>query len=84
MAALFLASKREECAPFRKVKDFINVWDNMRKRREGKSGKELAAINPFSDEFKDLKDRMIATERSMLKKLGFILFVEHPHKFIVM
>jgi len=84
MSALFLASKREECAPFRKVKDFINVWDNMRKRREGKTGKELAAINPFSEEFKDLKDRMITTERSMLKKLGFILFVEHPHKFIVM
>eukprot|EP00656_Telonema_subtile_P056511 TRINITY_DN9040_c0_g1_i1.p1 TRINITY_DN9040_c0_g1~~TRINITY_DN9040_c0_g1_i1.p1 ORF type:complete len:339 (+),score=109.99 TRINITY_DN9040_c0_g1_i1:207-1223(+) len=84
MAALFLAAKREECSPFRRVKDFVNVWDHMRKRREGKTGRDLVAINPYSEAFKDTKDRMLSTERMMLKKLGFVLFVEVPHKFIVM
>eukprot|EP00658_Telonema_sp_P-2_P019142 TRINITY_DN17518_c0_g2_i1.p1 TRINITY_DN17518_c0_g2~~TRINITY_DN17518_c0_g2_i1.p1 ORF type:complete len:422 (-),score=116.30 TRINITY_DN17518_c0_g2_i1:46-1311(-) len=84
MAALFLASKREECAPFRKVKDFVNVWDHMRKLREGKSGKDLAPLNPWSDDFREVKDRMVSAERMMLKKLGFVLFVEHPQKFIIM
>lgn len=84
MAALFLAAKREECSPFRKVKDYINVWDNMRKRRLGKAGKELAPLSPWSEDFKEQKERMISAERMMLKKLGFVLFVEHPHKFIIM
>ena len=84
MAALFLAAKREEASPFKKVKDYINVWDNMRKRRQGKTGKELAPLSPWSEEFKDAKERMISAERMMLKKLGFVLFVEHPHKFIIM
>merc|ERR1711935_1007586 len=41
-------------------------------------------MNPWSEDFKDVKERMVNAERMMLKKLGFVLFVEHPHKFLVM
>jgi len=93
MGALFLAAKREECSPADntrdgrttlRIKDFVNVWHTMRQRRMGKVPKECKPINPWMDTFADMKQRLIASERVMLKKLGFILFVEHPHKFVIM
>jgi len=93
MASLFLAAKREECSPgghdkdgrtTLRIKDFINVWHNMKQRRMGKEVNECVPINPWGESFVGMKNSLGASERSLLKKLGFILFVEHPHKFVIM
>jgi len=93
MAALFLAAKREECSPgghdkdgrtTLRIKDFVNTWHNMKQRRMNKKPKDCVPINPWGETFADMKTRLVASERVLLKKLGFILFVEHPHKFVIM
>lgn len=35
-----------------------------------------------SQKYADLKQDLIRTERHLLKEMGFICHVEHPHKFI--
>ena len=51
----------------------------MEQRREGLS---LEALDPFSHQFEKMKTDLIRTERHLLKEMGFICHVEHPHKFI--
>eukprot|EP00249_Psilotum_nudum_P023150 c28760_g1_i3 orf=839-1852(+) len=52
----------------------------MECRRENKS---LELLDPFSKEYEELKIDLIRTERHLLKEMGFICHVEHPHKFII-
>ena len=79
MAALFLAAKREECSPGGsdrngrttiKIKDFINVWHNMKQRRMGKTAEQCVPINPLGETFNGMKAALAAYERALLKKLG--------------
>jgi hypothetical protein len=33
--------------------------------------------------FWDLKNALVTTERHVLKELGFMVYVEHPHKYVL-
>jgi hypothetical protein len=59
--AVFLASKLEECP--RKLRDIINVFYRMSRRREGKP---LDHLEYFSQRYEDVKQDLIRTERHMV------------------
>lgn len=37
----------------------------------------------MSQKYEEMKTDLIRTERHLLKEMGFICHVEHPHKFII-
>mmetsp|Transcript_4848 Transcript_4848/g.15541 ORF Transcript_4848/g.15541 Transcript_4848/m.15541 type:complete len:342 (+) Transcript_4848:519-1544(+) len=37
----------------------------------------------YSNAYVNLREKLIRAERELLKELGFILYAEHPHKFIL-
>ncbi|KAL2634673.1 hypothetical protein R1flu_006152 [Riccia fluitans] len=77
-SCLWLAAKLEESP--RKIRDVLNVVHRMERRREGLS---LDLLDPFSKKYEEMKTDLITTERHLLKEMGFICHVEHPHKFII-
>eukprot|EP00249_Psilotum_nudum_P023151 c28760_g1_i5 orf=413-1675(+) len=77
-SCVWLAAKLEESP--RKIQHVLNVFHRMECRRENKS---LELLDPFSKEYEELKIDLIRTERHLLKEMGFICHVEHPHKFII-
>jgi hypothetical protein len=78
LGALFLACKVEECP--RKARDVLNCFCHLCDKRAGKTP---APVDMYSNAFVNLKDKLIRAERELLKELGFILYSEHPHKFIL-
>ncbi|EOD38552.1 hypothetical protein EMIHUDRAFT_109248 [Emiliania huxleyi CCMP1516] len=76
--ALFLATKVEECP--RKVRDVLGCFQHLLSKR---AGKRPVPLDIFSQDYANLKDKLIRAEREILKELGFILYSEHPHKFIL-
>ncbi|KAL1499361.1 hypothetical protein AB1Y20_011568 [Prymnesium parvum] len=78
LGALFLASKVEECP--RKVRDILNVYTHIQQKR---AGEPSVPLDIYSNRYAALKERLIKAEREILKELGFILYTEHPHKFIL-
>ncbi|KAI0518712.1 hypothetical protein KFK09_006148 [Dendrobium nobile] len=76
-SCVWLASKLEESP--RKAKYILMVFHRMECRREGLPIEHLDVI---SKKYSDLKNDLIRTERHLLKEMGFICHVEHPHKFI--
>ena len=81
VGALFLATKVEECP--RKVRDVLNVFNHLEQKRAGVPMGEIAPLDIYSQKYVTLKERLIRAEREILKELGFILYTEHPHKFIL-
>lgn len=75
-SCVWLASKLEESP--RKAKHILMVFHRMECRRESLRIEHL----DFSKKYTDLKNDLIRTERHLLKEMGFICHVEHPHKFI--
>ncbi|KAG6478985.1 hypothetical protein ZIOFF_062435 [Zingiber officinale] len=80
-SCVWLASKLEECP--KKAKHIIVVFHRMECRREN------LAIEPFdfqskasASKYTELKNDLVRTEGHLLKEMGFICHVEHPHKFI--
>uniref|UniRef100_A0A803MST1 Cyclin-L1-1 n=1 Tax=Chenopodium quinoa TaxID=63459 RepID=A0A803MST1_CHEQI len=67
-SCVWLASKLEESP--RKARQVLIVFHRMECRREN------------SPKYSELKMDLIRTERHLLKEMGFICHVEHPHKFI--
>lgn len=67
-----------------RIKDFVNVWDNIKQCRSGKSVKNCVPLNIKADTFLLMQRGLHKYEETMLKRLGFILAVEHPHKFVIM
>ena len=67
-----------------RIKDFVNVWDNIKQCRSGKSVKNCVPLNIKADTFLLMQRGLQKYEETMLKRLGFILAVEHPHKFVIM
>jgi hypothetical protein len=78
IGALFLACKVEECP--RRARDVLNCFCHLCDKRAGKTP---APVDMYSTAFVHLKDKLIRAERELLKELGFILYSEHPHKFIL-
>lgn len=76
-SCVWLASKLEESP--RKAKHVIIVFHRMECRRENLP---IEHLDVFSKKYSELKSDLIRTERHLLKEMGFICHVEHPHKFI--
>ncbi|XP_068318401.1 cyclin-L1-1-like [Pyrus communis] len=76
-SCVWLASKLEECP--KKARQVIIVFHRMESRRENLP---IEHLDPFSKKYSDLKMELSRTERHILKEMGFICHVEHPHKFI--
>ncbi|KAI3818050.1 hypothetical protein L1987_11852 [Smallanthus sonchifolius] len=74
---VLLASKLEENP--RRARHILNVFYRMECRRENLPIQHLEA---FSEKYSELKMDLIRSERHLLRELGFICHVEHPHKFI--
>ncbi|KAL8235846.1 hypothetical protein R6Q59_016927 [Mikania micrantha] len=74
---VLLASKLEENP--RRARHILNVFYRMECRRENLPIQHLDA---FSEKYSELKMDLIRSERHLLRELGFICHVEHPHKFI--
>jgi hypothetical protein len=79
MAALFCAAKAEEHP--RRSRDIINVFNRIDEIRRGI--KIHQPIDFTRQKYVDMKNELIRQERHLLKELGFNVFVEHAHKFIV-
>ncbi|PKA64590.1 Cyclin-L1-1 [Apostasia shenzhenica] len=76
-SCVWLASKLEENP--RKLKYVLMVFHRMECRRENLP---IVHLDVFSKKYSELKNDIIKTERHLLKEMGFICHVEHPHKFI--
>ncbi|RWR81531.1 cyclin-L1-1-like protein [Cinnamomum micranthum f. kanehirae] len=76
-SCVWLASKLEESP--RKAKHVLMVFHRMECRRENLP---IENVDPFSKKYSELKMDLNRTERHLLKEMGFICHVEHPHKFI--
>ena len=63
------------------VRDVLNVFNHLKQKRAG--ALNFAALDIYSQKYTTLKERLIRAEREILKELGFVLYTEHPHKFIL-
>ncbi|XP_078162356.1 arginine-rich cyclin 1 isoform X2 [Carex rostrata] len=76
-SCVWLASKLEENP--RKPRHVVLVFHRMECRRENLP---IQPLDLGSKIYDDLKKDLIRTERHLLKEMGFVCHVEHPHKFI--
>ncbi|KAA8536921.1 hypothetical protein F0562_029399 [Nyssa sinensis] len=76
-SCVWLASKLEESP--RRARQVLIVLHRMECRRENIP---IEHLDPFSKKYAELKMDLNRTERHLLKEMGFICHVEHPHKFI--
>ncbi|XP_042945285.1 cyclin-L1-1-like isoform X2 [Carya illinoinensis] len=74
---VWLASKLEESP--RKARQVLIVFHRMECRRENLP---IEHLEIGSLKYHELKTDLSRTERHILKEMGFICHVEHPHKFI--
>ncbi|CAH8381650.1 unnamed protein product [Eruca vesicaria subsp. sativa] len=75
---VWLASKLEE-NPKKARQIIIVFYRRMECRRENLP---LGHLDLFSKKYSELKVELSRTERHILKEMGFVCHVEHPHKFI--
>ncbi|WOL15612.1 cyclin-L1-1 isoform X3 [Canna indica] len=75
-SCLWLASKLEECP--KEAKHVIIVFHRMECRRENLPTELFDVFKKYTELEKDL----ITTERHLLREVGFICHVEHPHQLI--
>ena len=64
----------------RKMRDVLAVFMHLEQKRKGLTP---MPVDIYSNRHSSFKDRLIKAEREILKELGFILYTEHPHKFIL-
>uniref|UniRef100_A0A1J3HHT3 Cyclin-L1-1 n=1 Tax=Noccaea caerulescens TaxID=107243 RepID=A0A1J3HHT3_NOCCA len=76
-SCVWLASKLEENP--KKARQVIIVFHRMECRRENLP---IDHLDLYSKKFSELKVDLSRTERHILKEMGFVCHVEHPHKFI--
>jgi len=74
-----LAAKVEESP--KKVRDIINVYYHLSQKRDDVAKPEPMDTN--KQIYWDLKNEIIKSERHVLRELGFMVYVELPHKFIL-
>lgn len=84
-AALLVACKTEEQQ--RRVRDIANSVHYCFSARESKGAKDSdgrpVPLDYFGQAGFEWKRTIVAAERHLLKELGFQVFVEHPHKFVL-
>eukprot|EP00898_Chlorokybus_atmophyticus_P007391 jgi/Chlat1/7653/Chrsp64S07168 len=78
MASVWLAAKLEESP--RKIRDVLCVFHRIEQRRTGGS---VHVLDMWSEQYEKSKSEVIRAERHILKEMGFIAHVEHPHKFVI-
>jgi len=78
MACVYLATKVEE--EKRRHRDILNVFDRLQKKR---SGKTLNVLDPYGKRYTKWKNTMMKLELIILCDLGYMMKVDHPHKFIL-
>ena len=78
LGVLFLATKLEE--NHTDPRSLLNVLNHIYQVREARPQE---ALNIFESAYIDQKDTMYAAERKILKALGFRVFVELPHRYIL-
>ncbi|XP_024385274.1 cyclin-L1-1 isoform X3 [Physcomitrium patens] len=77
-SCVWLAAKLEESP--RKIHEVLQVFNRMEQRR---GNLPLEFLELSSQKYEEMKTDLIRTERHLLKEMGFICHVEHPHKFII-
>jgi len=83
IACLYLACKIEETQ--RSWRDVVNVMHFVFLKRENRTYIPLdkASFKKGDYNYWDLKNALVVSERQVLKELGFLVYVEHSHKFIL-
>eukprot|EP00850_Spirogloea_muscicola_P022488 SM000298S10942 [mRNA] locus=s298:43966:46065:+ [translate_table: standard] len=76
-SCIWLAAKLEESP--RRIRDVVNVFYRVDLRRHNQP---LTLLEPLSKQYDEMKTDLIRTERHLLKEMGFVCHVEHPHKYI--
>eukprot|EP00850_Spirogloea_muscicola_P009143 SM000050S17068 [mRNA] locus=s50:757989:760403:- [translate_table: standard] len=76
-SCIWLAAKLEESP--RRIRDVVNVFYRVDLRRHNLP---LVLLEPLSKQYDEMKTDLIRTERHLLKEMGFVCHVEHPHKYI--
>uniref|UniRef100_A0AC35TN97 CYCLIN domain-containing protein n=1 Tax=Rhabditophanes sp. KR3021 TaxID=114890 RepID=A0AC35TN97_9BILA len=82
-ACVLLASKIEESP--RRCRHVINVYERLRQReRMNSSNDPLSKVSQshYTNTYMKHKNDLIKTERIVLNTLGFVVHVNHPHKWI--
>lgn len=85
MASAWLAAKLEEVIeidsfqPLR-LRDIIMVFYRVFRRKDNKY---VDFIYPGTSRYDVIKTEVVRTERHMLRAFGFIVNVEHPHRFVL-
>jgi hypothetical protein len=85
-AALWLAAKLEEAvevdSPERlRLRDVLAVAERAAARRDG--APPGPPLDPASRRYEALKAEAVRCERHMLRALGFVLHMDHPHRFVL-
>ena len=62
------------------MRDVLAVFMHLEQKRKKLTPQPL---DIYSNRYASYKERLIKAEREILKELGFILYTEHPHKFIL-
>jgi len=78
MTSVFLATKIEESQ--RQTRDILNVFDRLLKRRYYR---ELSVFDRTSKRYNKWEAKMRKVELVMLKEMGYTVYVDHPHRFIL-
>ena len=78
LGALYVATKLEESHT--DPRSILNVVNHIYQVREKLPEQPL---NIFESYYVDQKETMYAGERKLLKSLGFKVFVDHPHRYIL-
>ncbi|KAJ9459241.1 Cyclin-L1-1 [Diplonema papillatum] len=84
VAVLFLATKLEESPT--KLRQVILTYQRVALRRAGyeSPSADLPSIDVGSGAYFTVKDAIIEVERTALLELSFLMFVEHPHKYVLL
>ena len=78
LAAVFLATKIEERP--RKPRDIVNVFHRVLQLRKRE---RITTLDPDSDPYHDLRTQMFERELVVLRELGYLLYADHPHKYLM-
>ncbi|EFJ06759.1 hypothetical protein SELMODRAFT_236447 [Selaginella moellendorffii] len=86
-SCVWLAAKLEESP--RKIRDVLKL--SSRATRHNFEGKDFfffllllaVVLKSILQAYEEMKVDLIRTERHLLKEMGFICHVEHPHKFVL-